>query len=405
MRNIFKKRENIFFYKYLFLNYVGVILNVALNILTIKYLSVMDLGKVALGKTIFQSFDYSHFGIRFGLDRLLPTINNQKLKSEFLSVAYISVLLSSIVLILIWLLYSQSDHIFYLSFSLAGLIYALLMTYRIYYRADENKSNFLIISLLVNLLPIALQIIGLIIWGKWGLVLSGIFGYFVSFIIVKWRFEVVIKLKWRRSLLIIRNLQKKGFILFISAVFSFFSSVGDRIIIEKFWGLRILAVYSVVLFVFSVFSIFSLSYTEMIMNKIVKKKSLKFVLSHSLKIMIITFILILLSINSLPYFVNLLIPKYNIYSRQMINVLIGAIPYSCLPILNHYLHALDKRRVLLSINIVCTIAYFIGLIHVLQGKVNLDNLIFLKNLIYFLILIITLSLALFYSKMHQNIMK
>lgn len=402
MRSTFNKLINTEFFKYLFISYISVILNVVLNIITIKYLSVMELGRVTLGKTIFQSFDFSHIGIRYGLDRLLPSIKNQKLKSEVLRVAYYCIFFSSAILMLIWIFYNKSDHLFYLSFSMAGLFYALLMTYRVFYRADENKSNFIIISILVNLLPITFQIFGLIIWDKWGLVFSGLFGYLLSFIIVKCKYEIKFKLKLIRSLLILRDLQKKGFVLFISAVFTFFSTVGDRIIIEEFWGLKILGIYSVILFVFSVFSIFSVSYTEMIMNKIVQNKSFKFVLSHSIKIMVLTFLLIVVSINLLPFFVNLLIPKYNIYNIQMRNVLIGAIPYSCLPILNHYLHALDKRNVLLLINIICTVAYFSGLIVVLRRTISLDNLIFLKNSFYFIIVFVTMFFAFLYSKNKEN---
>ncbi len=384
--------------RYLVISYFSVVFNLILNILTIKYLNSRDLGSVTLGKSIFQSFSFSHFGIRFGLDRHLPNSNSQLRRTEIFGIAYFSSMFFSLVFVIFWFFYTFDDFWFYCTFYFSGFLNTLIMIYRVFYRAENVKSKFINISLIVNLLPIVFQIIGLFIWGILGLIIGGFFGHLICFLIVKNQYGLKIEFRKIRGLIILKRLFNSGIVLFVSAGVTFFSTIGDRFFIEGYWGLEVLGVFSVIMFVFSVFNIFAVNYTEMIMNKIVQTRSFRYVFIEGLKLTLIICIFVLISYFLLPSFVKLIIPQYVSYTAQMKDILIGAIPFSCLPIFNHYLHSIDKRKILLVINIFCTSIYFILLFIILKEKVSLDRLIFLKNLFYTLISLLTVTSALYFSR-------
>ena len=56
--------------KYISLSYLNVVLNVLINVLLLNRLTSIDFGRFSLAKTIFQSFEFSHLGIRNAFDRI-----------------------------------------------------------------------------------------------------------------------------------------------------------------------------------------------------------------------------------------------------------------------------------------------------------------------------------------------
>src|SRR5690606_5270152 len=127
------------------------------------------------------SFEFSHFGIRNGLDRHLPGDRNPNVKNVMFTVSYYSSLFFSLFFVLFWAIYQQDDILFYSCFYLSGLFYTLITIYRIYYRSQNNKSSFINISIIVNIIPVLAQIIGFYFYSINGLIFAHILSYIFSY--------------------------------------------------------------------------------------------------------------------------------------------------------------------------------------------------------------------------------
>ena len=398
MKDFYKKVFNSNLVKYIGLGYITTFLNVTISLLTIRYLEPFLLGKLSIGRSIFQSFEFSHFGIRNGLDRHLPGKGSQNVKNMMFSVAFYSSFIFSFLFVLFWLIYQKDDILFYSTFYFSGLVYSLLTIYRIYYRSRLEKSDFINISLIVNVLPLVGQIIGFYFFYLNGLIYGQLAAYVITYLMCRrfFRIKLVIRKKWVFP--IFYKLFNSGFLLFLSAVLSFLSTVGDRFFIAEFWGLSDLGLYSVVLFVFSIFNIISVNYLEMILSNIIESKSFLYVVKQIFFIMTIVSILVLISFFLLPILVPIFLTKYLNILTEMKFMIFAAIPYAGLSILNHYLHAIDKRKSLLIINLICTILYFLGLYVILNHKESVLDLVILKSGFVCLIFCLTFIVSFIYSR-------
>lgn len=377
---------------------MGTFLNVLLNLLSIKYLDTFSLGRLTLGKTVFQSFEFSHVGIRYGLDRILPHLEERKIRKEmYFTVAIMFSLLSSFLFVVFWFLYDFGNSLFYLIFSLSGLIYTIITIYKIYFRAGLDKIVFIRITFFISVLPIIIQILGLAIFNFIGYIIAFIISYLLIALIILKHFKInLIFVRKYLSLKMCMHLLKKGYILFIASLLSFFSTSGDKFFIAHYWGVETVGVFSVIMFFFTAISMFSLSYTELIMNKIITSPSFRFIIKHLSFSLGMTLLLSIICFVLLPYFVEYFIPKYTIYIGSIRLVTLAILPFSLIPILNYFMHAIDKQMHLLLINLFCTILYFVAL-YLLLNKKNgdIEQLVLLKfyfnlslallNLLYFII--------------------
>jgi O-antigen/teichoic acid export membrane protein len=393
IRDFFRRGTSKSFFKYIGVGYTGAILNMILSLLLIKFLTPIFWGKVTLGKSIFQSFEYSHLGLRNGLDRWLPHCEGQNDRNIIFSIAYLFSFFISFFFVFFWMLYYPNEVLFYLCFSLSGLLYTLVTIYRIYYRCLEQKRDFINISFYVIIFPLLIQIIGLFIWGGEGFVISHLLSYALSLFICCCLWKIKICIVKDKIYPVLKKLLSSGFLLFLSAIINFLATTGDRFFIVEYWGLELLGVYGVIMFFFAAFSIFSLNYTELIMNKIILSPSLSFIMKHILGECLISFFLVLLSYPLLPIFVEYFMPQYIDYLSSIKLILLAVVPYAALPILNYSLHALDKRNILLIINIVCTSIYFVILLFILSSSRKLEQLIYLK--IFFNVVIVVLTFICF----------
>ena len=286
-----KLKQNLL--KYLAVGYLSTFLNVLLNLLLIKFLDTYALGRITLGKTVFQSFEFSHVGIRYGLDRVLPYHEDRPFKKDaYFTSSILFSGVSSIVFILFWFFYDINNALFYLIFSISGLVYTIITIYKIYFRASSDKIKFIKISAVISLLPILLQIIGLIIYAERGYLVAFLLSYLILAFVTYFYFEINL-LFIRRKILInaFLHLLKNGYVLFFSSLVAFLSSSGDKFIIARYWGIENVGVFSVVMFFFSALAMFSLSYTEMIMNRIILSPTFKFISKHLIYSFTMTFIL------------------------------------------------------------------------------------------------------------------
>jgi O-antigen/teichoic acid export membrane protein len=398
VKELFKRIISLNTIKYLIISYLSTILNILLNILTIRLLDSYQLGKITLGKSIFQSFDFSHFGIRFGMDRHLPHAENVRDETEIFSVGYVSSFLFSLLFVVFWIFYTIDDIFFYSCFYLSGLLSTLITVYRIYYRSQPDKKKFINLSLLVNTLPVIIQIGFLYLYGIVGFVISMILSYIFSFLYTIKFYGVKNIFLRKQSLQVFKKLLKSGYILFFSAIVSYFSTIGDRFFIADYWGLEQLGIFSIVMFFFSVFGMFSVNYTEMIMNKIIISKSFRYIMKQIFIMFLLVLSLLIVAYFILPLFVKYLMPDYLDYIPLMRLILVAALPYSGLSILNYYLHSLDKRNVLFAINIFCTISYFILLFYLLNRVVSLEKLIILKITFFSFSFVLTLLASIYFSR-------
>jgi O-antigen/teichoic acid export membrane protein len=388
--------------KYIGIGYISAILNILLNLLLIRFLTPLSLGKVTLGKSIFQSFEYSHLGLRNGLDRWFPYCTKQEERNIIFSVAYIFSFISSSLFVLFWVLYYPDDILFYLCFSLSGLLYTIVMLYRIYYRAFEEKKDFINISFAITLFPLLIQIIGLLLFNVNGFIIFHLLSYLISLFICYYFFGIKIYIISKEIYPILKKLLSSGFLLFLSALINFIATTGDRFFIAEYWGLELLGVYGVIMFFFTAYSIFSLNYTELIMNKIMLSPSLKFIMKHISLVIFISILLILLTFPIIPFFMNIFMHQYLAYLSSIRLILIAIIPYAALPILNYTLHALDKRNVLLIINIICTALYFIVLLVILSTSKKIEYLVYLKIIFSIIVTLLTFGSFLYYINIKRK---
>lgn len=385
-------------FQYLGIGYVSSLLNILVSILLIRILPSYDLGRVSIGKSIFQSFEYSHFGLRFGLDRVLP---HQKLideKNKYFTAVYLFSILTSFIFSFFWFLYDITDWLFYLMFSLSGLFYTLITVSKVYYRSFEDKSNFIGLSFWIQLFPIIIQLLCLYFWKINGFVVGHVASYAVVFFISYFFFKINLSKINKDVFSTIKELFSYGGVLFISSIINFLSLTGDRFLIAKFLGLEQVGNFSVIMFFFSALIMFSASYTELILNKIMLKPSFKYLQKQLLFIVLIAFFLVIISYPLLPYFVNIFIPKYNFLVTSIQLIAISSIPYACLPLVNNFLHAIDKRRMLLFINLISTIIYFIGILYILHFYGSFEKLVIWKFWSSIILVLMTISAFYYYCK-------
>lgn len=398
MKDFLKRIANGGLLKYIGIGYISTVLSMLINLLLIRYLNPMLLGKVTLGKSVFQSFEFSHIGIRYGLDRLLPHCTDEEERNLIFSIGYFFSFVFSLFFVLFWIFYYPSDVLFYACFYVSGLIYTLVTVYRIYYRSLEQKKDFVNLSFFIIVCPLLIQLFGLVLAGINGFIIAHLVSYVFSFGICYYFWRIRISLFKKDVYIVLKKLLSSGFILFLSTMVNFFATTGDRFMIAEYWGLETLGIYSVVMFFFSAYTILSLNYTELIMSKIILNPTSAFVIKHILFVVMISLILILISLPFIPFFVNLFMPQYNNYIFCMELILCSVIPFAVLPILNYSLHALDRRNILLGINIICTSLYFIALKFILSNSNTIESLIYLKIVFNTFIAILTFSSFMYFKR-------
>lgn len=393
-----KSHININTIKYISISYINVGLNVLINLFLINKLSSYNFGKISIGKTIFQSFEFSHIGIRNGFDRLFPSMEKNIEINEYFTVGLITTFISSLCFVFFWSVYKFESLLFYFFFIIAGVIYSLITLYRIYYRSIKDKQKFVSLSFFSILLPPIAEIIGFLVFGIKGYIIGFLFAYIVVLIIVHKKYTIRLIFKRDRFFSILKKILDKGWLLFLTGLVAFFSTSADRFLIENYWGLEAVGRFSIIMFIFSVFGMFPVNYTEMIMSKIISSRSLKYTFQHMFFIFAFMIILVGIIYFLLPFLVKIFINKYIADIPLMRIIIFATVPYSMRSVIYYYMHAIDKREILFFIDLFTTILYFIGLFYTLKNTTSFENIIYLKVGFYSLSILLTVFSAIKFSK-------
>lgn len=378
------RAKNLASYIYILIGYSSVFLNVLLSILLIRKLNISDFGRVSIGKTIFQSFEYSHLGIRYGYDRSLPVCEDHHLKQRIFWAGFYSTVLASLGFAVFWAIFYHNSLWFYSFFIASGLIYAILQLIRIYYRSEADKQVFVKISGMSMLLPIVAQIVGFLVLGTWGLLLGLLLSYVLSVLYALLCFKIEFLTYHKTLLKEFKMLFSQGYILFLTTMLVFAVSSGDRVLIEKYWGLDMVGEYSIIMFIFSIMAIFPVNYTELIMSRVIKEKSLRYVIRHVFILAAITCTMCVAALLLLPLVFSWFLPQYLTLFPHMKIVVWAAVPYSMMSLLNYFLHGTDNRGAIFLTNVITAVLYFIALFFILDRTRNVDYILIAKTAYYVL---------------------
>lgn len=383
---------------YIFLSYSIQLLNILLNLVFMQRLPVSLLGDVAIAKIWLQTFDYTHLGTRFALDRYLPMTKNDGHRSAYLLVSLLVSFFGSLAILLISLIIENAN-ITIFSFCLVGISLAITNVIKAYFRATENIKSVNILMGWLYAFPLTISLLAsLYSFNAFILIYPISFWVLLIILFLKYGFNITFDMRWRYILAIKRRMVGTSKLLFLNSVIIYLSFVIDRLFVDWSLGRDALGTYSIIMFVFaSIFSIPSIL-TELIYPKIIRstvKEKKLFHWKESALVFFGTCVVILIANVSMYYLVERF-TKYSELVPLMQLAAIGVIPYSCIAILNHVFNALDKRGLLFIMNLVSLLIYVLFLF-VAHSFKQIDIFVFAK-IAYGFVLLGAMALTLRYSK-------
>lgn len=383
---------------YIFLSYSIQLLNILLNLVFMQRLPVSLLGDVAIAKIWLQTFDYTHLGTRFALDRYLPMTKSDGHRSAYLLFSLLVSFFGSLAILLISLIIENAN-ITIFSFCLVGISLAITNVIKAYFRATENIKSVNILMGWLYAFPLTISLLAsLYSFNAFILIYPISFWVLLIILLLKYGFNITFDMRWRYILAIKRRMVGTSKLLFLNSVIIYLSFVIDRLFVDWSLGRDALGTYSIIMFVFaSIFSIPSIL-TELIYPKIIRstvKEKKLFHWKESALVFFGTCVVILIANVSMYYLVERF-TKYSELVPLMQLAAIGVIPYSCIAILNHVFNALDKRGLLFIINLVSLLIYVLFLF-VAHSFKQIDIFVFAK-ITYGFVLLGAMALTLRYCK-------
>ncbi|MNJ13020.1 hypothetical protein D3C77_72240 [compost metagenome] len=383
---------------YIFLSYSIQLLNILLNLVFMQRLPVSLLGDVAIAKIWLQTFDYTHLGTRFALDRYLPMTKSDGHRSAYLLFSLLVSFFGSLAILLISLIIENAN-ITIFSFCLVGISLAITNVIKAYFRATENIKSVNILMGWLYAFPLTISLLAsLYSFNAFILIYPISFWVLLIILLLKYGFNITFDMRWRYILAIKRKMIGTSKLLFLNSVIIYLSFVIDRLFVDWSLGRDALGTYSIIMFVFaSIFSIPSIL-TELIYPKIIRstvKEKKLFHWKESALVFFGTCVVILIANVSMYYLVERF-TKYSELVPLMQLAAIGVIPYSCIAILNHVFNALDKRWLLFIINLVSLLIYVLFLF-VAHSFKQMDIFVFAK-ITYGFVLLGAMALTLRYCK-------
>ncbi|WP_395949794.1 hypothetical protein ACFWHB_07155 [Aeromonas mytilicola subsp. aquatica] len=383
---------------YIFLSYSIQLLNILLNLVFMQRLPVSLLGDVAIAKIWLQTFDYTHLGTRFALDRYLPMTKSDGHRSAYLLFSLLVSFFGSLAILLISLIIENAN-ITIFSFCLVGISLAITNVIKAYFRATENIKSVNVLMGWLYAFPLTISLLAsLYSFNAFILIYPISFWVLLIILLLKYGFNITFDIRWRYILAIKRKMIGTSKLLFLNSVIIYLSFVIDRLFVDWSLGRDALGTYSIIMFVFaSIFSIPSIL-TELIYPKIIRstvKEKKLFHWKESALVFFGTCVVILIANVSMYYLVERF-TKYSELVPLMQLAAIGVIPYSCIAILNHVFNALDKRWLLFIINLVSLLIYVLFLF-VAHSFKQMDIFVFAK-ITYGFVLLGAMALTLRYCK-------
>lgn len=366
--------------------------------------SPSEMGLYGIVRSLFSLLEFSHLGSRFGLDIVLPNESN-KINNRFsLTVISLSLWISLLLSIVLTVLYLN----FYISIYLfASIFYYLCNNVRLSNRGYGNTDTFVKQSILINILPIASQIIFYFILGFPGIFYGFVFGSSALFYFNKIDFISIIKFKIIKDDFFL--LQKKGMSLFITSLLLMTVVTLDRIFVSNYLGKEFTGFFTFISLFISSFSILPNSLSELLISSVVSnandsKKVRDILVKNSLIIGILTFIAIIACFFILGYVVSILFPKYLVILPELKLSLLFVLPAGLVSLLQYYLIANNGNKEILFINIVSFFVYYIFLFVILNYSAITNKLFYLivNKVIYSFLYFILIALFVFKKYKQQS---
>jgi|SRR5690554_2758049 len=378
---------------YVCLSYSIQFLNIVLNLLFIQKLPASTLGDVAIAKIWLQGFDYTHLGTRFALDRFLPVTSDRNIRLLYLFLSLIMVSILSLLLLVVAILVHYPNKIVF-SFCLVGFILALIGVFKAYFRAISDISKVNSLVFFAYLTPLFIAVVAAFHGFLFFLWIYPIvfFIFFVSFLIKNLKEFIGIAI----YKVILFEVAYRTFtvskLLFLNALIIFAFLTVDRFFVDFSLGRVELGNYTVVLFVFSsLFTVPSIL-SELVFPRVVSQtinnrrvffwKEMFFILGATCVALILVNIAMFFLLDRYTEYGNML-PLMQIAS-------IGVLPYSFTSIFYHVLNALDKRLLILKINLIA-LAVYVLLLSLIFHNASLEMFVLFKVLSSVVLLVLYLS--------------
>lgn len=380
--------------KYSFSTYFVQILNIFSIFIIPNFLSPVLLGKYNFLQLFYGYMNYSHFGIRFGLDKKIPTYIGKKQLNKaknianigFIGIMALNTLINIIVLSFLPFFNNfDKDIVWGLIITLISATFLSAATcLRITLRAHEEISKMSQITISTGIILVLSRLLGVATFGYYGiltaLLISNILGLLIMLKVSNY------KINFNFDFLRLKFLLKAGFPFFVYGILAVIFRSLDKLVITKFLSFQELGYYSIGTMIVSFLFILPGSIDEVLFPGLLKKISVnidsRIILDYLTRYMLIASKIAAIMIGSfiifIPFFISYFLPKYKsgITSAQILLLISYPIMFQGLFI--YYLYGINKHKLFVYPFIIGIIFFIAGTILLLH--INMINLIFISIL-------------------------
>jgi len=332
-----------------------------------------------LAKSLGGSFQYANLGLRYSLDRKLPLgkdyYNRKQLQVCFLVQAIISVIICGIYLLM------YGFNMVYMIYYVGGAVFAAFSLIRIYYRGIGKTDLFIKSSLWSGILTVIFPIIGLYFWSIYGLVIGYLLATVLVFVIYLDK-SIFHNFYYKPSSRYLFSFFKIGFPFLLTNVMLFLADNLDKFIINYYLNIEAVGEYAIITLVYTLSLMIPATVLEIMISEFVKnrqERGLKGIYKkHTLILIGLITSFVLTSYILMPFLVHIFFPKYDYLVGEMRLILFALVPYIIISPIYGVLFALDKRKQILSANVLAIIGYFTLLFYCLSTHHGLLYVVYCK---------------------------
>ena len=382
--------------------YLSQIFNILSLFIIPKFLTPVLLGKFNLLQVFYGYMDYSHIGIRYGLDKEIPVCiaKNDMNRAEHIAnvgisgMLIITILLDLIIFIVLPFISNLDRNLFWGSFIifLAASFYNLFSFAKITLRAHENISQMSRITVIWGLLWSILRTVGVIMFRFYGLLfgilLSNILVLFIILNISDYRTSFVFDFKELKALF------KMGLPLLLFGVLSVVFRSLDKWVIVKFLGFKQLGYYAIANMIFYFLLMLPTSINEVLFPGLLKKinvdtenQTISGYLNSYISISSKLFAVIIASIIIfIPFLIKYCLPQYipGIVPAQIL--IIATYPLVFQGLFVYYLYGKNKHELVIYPVSLGFISFIAGsailLINNMINLVSVASLMVISNFLF-----------------------
>ncbi|MGR3811429.1 oligosaccharide flippase family protein [Jiulongibacter sp. NS-SX5] len=381
--------------RYLSSSFVIQILNLSFSFFLIRKLSLENVGRFNLAKTLAGFFQYSSFGLRYAMDRRLPNGSRTTNWHLLLICIQFSNFFNIPLLLIFFINYEYNYQ--YLIYCFGGILFSNFTILKVYYRGIGKVSKFIWLSTIGGIVTVVFPFIGLALFGLDG----AIIGYTISTVLLfLYYFRSLGSIFTRISFKVFKGIYFKklfflGMPLFVTNVLVFLGDNLDKILIEKELGLENLGIFSIVILVYSVSAILPSILVEMYFPDYIKLKKDREInnlfLRHVLVSAVFIVTLILATYALLPVIINYFFLDYVHILPLMNIILLSVFPFIIISPIYCYLFAFDRNNLISLAKVASIFFYFSVLVYILKNSQSLEYIVINKVVsvyVYMLLLIL-----------------